>query len=239
MCKAVGHLLGALLLLTASSAGSEVVYDWKGKCSDQCKGVAKGTLTLADTYVPGIEVADSDFISFSYSSSTGTFQIPDDLAFNWIVVLGDSGPTTTIAETGNGFLDFGATIPDVNNNGLVAFFAIMTSGGQGVYLGDGAVVTTVVDSQGPFNEFRFPNVNLDGSVLFEAILNGDGPTTRGVYTGPNPATDKVIGPGDSLFGSTVATTSLSNDQALNNGGEVVFQANLMDGRNVIVKATPN
>jgi len=41
-------------------------------------------LILEDTYTPGTQVSDNDFISFSYSSSSGSFEIPSDLSLNRI-----------------------------------------------------------------------------------------------------------------------------------------------------------
>jgi len=152
------------------------------------------------------------------------------------VLIGDGRLPLTIAQTGADFLDFGGMVPDVNNNGLVAFFALIAAGEQGVFLGDGSGTSMVADSSGPFAEFRFPNVNADGTVAFEAIL--DGKTGRGIYRGPDPFTDKVIAPGDALFGSTVVTVFLFGDQALNDSGRITFLAYLADGRNVIALAKP-
>jgi len=152
------------------------------------------------------------------------------------VFLGDGTSTTNIAETDGSFAGFGGTIPDVNNDGLVAFFAFQSTGEQGVFTGDGNSTMTFVDSQGPYQEFRFPNVNAAGAVLFEAIL--DGQSSRGLYVGPDPSTDKVVAPGDQLFDSMVVNAFGAGDQALNDRGEVVFYAVLADGRGVIVKAKP-
>ena len=77
-------LIGAVLCLLALSAKASVIYDFEGICSSGCSGIATGVLTLEDTYTPGTQVSDNDFISFSYSSSSGSFEIPSDLALNRI-----------------------------------------------------------------------------------------------------------------------------------------------------------
>jgi hypothetical protein len=152
------------------------------------------------------------------------------------VLLGDGRVPIIIADTDSDFLGFGGTVPDVNNNGIVAFFAFFGAGEQGIFLGDGTGTSPVVDSLGPFAEFRSPNVNSTGTVAFEAIL--DGQSGRGVYIGPDTLVDRVIGPGDILFDSSVITVFLSGDQALNDSNEVVFVANLSDGRQVVALAKP-
>lgn len=65
----------------APSARAVVIYDWAGFCATGCVGVAIAKLTLADTYVPGTQVKDADFVAFSYSSSSGSYSIPTDLGF--------------------------------------------------------------------------------------------------------------------------------------------------------------
>lgn len=71
-----------VLALTTPKAEAVVVYDWSGLCGSGCAGQATAVLTLEDTYVPGTQVMGADFISFSYSSSSGSFDIPADAAFD-------------------------------------------------------------------------------------------------------------------------------------------------------------
>ncbi len=70
-----------------------------------------------------------------------------------------------------------------------------------------------------------------GLFLVHADANGDyGPVTND---------NKVIGPGDPLFGSTVqSSTMLFDSSALNNNGRLTFRAMLADGRQVVVLAEP-
>jgi len=78
------YFISTILFFIALNVKASVIYDFEGICSEGCTGIATGILTLADTYTPGTQVADSDFISFSYSSSSGSFEIPSDLALNRI-----------------------------------------------------------------------------------------------------------------------------------------------------------
>ena len=84
MTKLLGVLATAIVALgmAAPKANALVIYDWSGLCESGCVGQASAVLTLADTYVPGTQVMDADFISFSYSSSSGTYDIPADVAFD-------------------------------------------------------------------------------------------------------------------------------------------------------------
>lgn len=84
----IKHFLGGLAAavlamgLAVHKAEAVVIYDWSGLCESGCAGQAAAALTLEDTYVPGTQVMGADFISFSYSSSSGSFDIPADAAFD-------------------------------------------------------------------------------------------------------------------------------------------------------------
>ena len=78
------YLFSAALCFMTFYANAAVIYTFEGICSEGCSGIATGILTLEDTYTPGTQVSDNDFISFSYSSSSGSFEIPNDLALNRI-----------------------------------------------------------------------------------------------------------------------------------------------------------
>lgn len=76
------EILGLLLALASANVSAVVIYDFAGTCSSGCVGTATAVLTLADTYTPNTAVASADFISFTYSSSSGTFEMPLDGALN-------------------------------------------------------------------------------------------------------------------------------------------------------------
>ena len=80
MVAGVGLTLALGLL--AAPAQAVVVYQWSGECTNGCTGTATGLLTLSDTYVPGTTVSASEFISFLYTSSSGSFTIPGSMTYN-------------------------------------------------------------------------------------------------------------------------------------------------------------
>ena len=69
---------------TVPFASADVIYDWDGECTTGCAGSGSGTLTLYDTYLPGTPLTFTDFISFSYWSTSGSYQIPDDASLTYI-----------------------------------------------------------------------------------------------------------------------------------------------------------
>jgi hypothetical protein len=71
-------------------------------------------------------------------------------------------------------------------------------------------------------------------VAFAATLSAGG---GGVFTGGDPAADKVIATGDELDGATVTEVHLFR-QGLNDNGQVAFFARLDDGTSGIFRADP-
>jgi hypothetical protein len=121
----------------------------------------------------------------------------------------------------------------------VAFFGTLKSGVKGIFTGDGGAVTTVADDSGPFDAFDVPGtitfsapaINDAGLVVFQAGLDAGG---QGIFTGNDPAADKVIQIGDPLFGSTVS--GLAFVRGLNNSGDIAFFYELNSGTEGIAVA---
>jgi hypothetical protein len=55
-----------------SISGRDVVYQFGGVCGQGCTGYVTGELRLTDDYTPGTNLTQSNFISFSYQSSSGS-----------------------------------------------------------------------------------------------------------------------------------------------------------------------
>jgi hypothetical protein len=155
------------------------------------------------------------------------------------------GAITSIADSSGpfGFLLGG---PAINNTGTLAFSAFRDfqdflegGGGGGIFTSSGGVTTIIADNTGPFRTFGsgVPALNDAGTVAFLASLDEGG---SGIFTGPNPVTDKVIATGDSLFGSTVTSLSFNrlSSKGLNNAGQLTFFAQLADGSSGIFRADP-
>ncbi len=117
----------------------------------------------------------------------------------------------------------------------MAFGATLDAGGQGIFTGNGGATTTIADTNGPFRAFFSSSINNSGTVAFDAALVPI--ASRGIFTGPDPVADRVIGTGDLLFGSTVRSLALGSE-GLNDNGQLTFFASLADGRRVVVRADP-
>src|SRR5262249_36589995 len=86
-----------------------------------------------------------------------------------------------------------------------------------------------------FNDYLLNgSINSVGQVVFSAGLDSG---EAGIFTGPDPVADKVVGTGDALFGSTVAAVAIS-EAAINDGGQVAFWTLLTDERQVVGRADP-
>ncbi len=153
------------------------------------------------------------------------------------------GGIATIADTATSLTSFGA--PSINNRGTVAFWACQdaqqpscprhSDNLQGIFLGNGGPLTTLVDSRGPYRTLGNPVINNNRTVGFAALLDSG---RHGIYTGPDPVTDKVIESGDHLLGVQVRDIGFSQGLDLNDAGEIAFVARLADGTEGIYLATP-
>ena len=176
----------------------------------------------------GIAMNDAGTVAFRNSIGTGIFTI-------------SGGLVTTIVDS-SGPLNYFGSAPSLNEVGTVAFVAGVggiDGGSYGIYSGNGGPLTTIADVSGPFSAFPSfsfgnPPINDSGTVAFIAGLDAGG---AGIFTGDGTATNEVIGIGDTLFGSTVATFNIS-PTSLNDSGQVAFYYRLTNGTTGIAIATP-
>src|SRR5262249_2407200 len=137
------------------------------------------------------------------------------------------------------------TAPSLNNRGEVGFIGA-TAGGLSVIVSDGNRTRIVADSSGLFSTFPGTgsrsdfgmggiSINDSSGVAFIAGLDGG---SGGIFTGPDVVSDKVIVTGDLLAGSSLAGGIVMSRQGFNNNGAIAFQATLVDGRIVVVRADP-
>ncbi len=169
------------------------------------------------------------------------------------IFVGQNGSFKTISSSmpSNGFFNFGD--PSLNDSGTAAFtVSFFDSNGQfvtAIVKGDGGPLTTVADtSNGVYTLPGSPSLNNNGDVVFSAFINDkkNPDPISGIFTGPDPKTDKVIAAGDKVHGKTVRDLGpLLCEHAINDSGQVAFIANLDDphtpfgqGRTVVVRATP-
>ncbi len=155
---------------------------------------------------------------------------------------GRGGAVATLAAPGGAFQWLSG--PVINNAGKVAFLAGLNglpfdAGGQGIFTHHAGVLTRIADTGGPFRGLQSPCLNAAGGVAFLAYLDTNG-RRPGIFTGPDPARDRLIAAGDALFGSTVTSLGFGRPSyGLNDRGQVAFFAALADGRQVVVRADPH
>jgi hypothetical protein len=137
--------------------------------------------------------------------------------------------------------------PMFNDRGTAAFYRSFTDEtGQfvtAIVTGNGGLLTTVVDTTGPFGSFGFrpPSLNNNGDVAYNATL--DDFQTTGIFVGPRAVQDRVIGTGDKLDGATVLGLTFC-EEGLNDSGQLSFVADLEDPsapngrRTAVFRATP-
>jgi hypothetical protein len=168
-----------------------------------------------------------------------------------IFTVSPDGAITTITDTSGGFFsdllnaDFpNGNRPVMNDDGMVVLSGRLVGGGAGIFTGSGGPLTTIAtrnDTDSVFSAFYHCMVNNHGTVAFQALLRAGG---TGIYTGPDPDADRVIATGDPLFGSIVTDIRApfvfgSQGQGLNDAGQLVFDAELADGRIVVARADPD
>ena len=115
MTRLLGIFAAAIVALsiTAPKAEAVVIYDWTGTCDSGCTGQATAVLTLADSYTPGTPATTADFISFSYSSTSGAYDIPADagLAFASATLPAVSGGGIVNLDFEGTLASFGSSLP--------------------------------------------------------------------------------------------------------------------------------
>ena len=135
-------------------------------------------------------------------------------------------------EIGQGSLDNQKDIV-INDLGTI-LINIERSPGEGELLQSTAedTLTSLVSTDGLFDSFGEIALNNEGQIAFGAVLD-DG--TKGIFTGIDPQSDRLIAVGDSLSGSTVVDLEFDSE-GLNNSGTISFQAELADGTFAIYQA---
>lgn len=142
-----------------------------------------------------------------------------------VVGIPPVGPTTLLAGLPPGYLAIG--FPQINNAGDV-LASLYNGSGFDLYHFDQGAPTFLAHQVGLAYD-----INNAGGIAFAATLGG----VSGIYTGTNPLTDRVIGIGDPLFGSTLTQISFGSD-GLNDLGQVGFYYKLANGRSGVALATP-
>jgi len=131
----------------------------------------------------------------------------------------------------------------INSSGRILYSTYQDSGvtgsGYAIYGIDNAGAPfNVTDPRGVYRSAGWPSINNLGELAFlDAYLHG-------LFNGPDPVANKVMGYGDEIPGyaipglvTSVAEVSFEHP-GINDAGELVFIAHLGDGTLVIVRAVP-
>jgi hypothetical protein len=122
-------------------------------------------------------------------------------------IVDTSGPSSNF---GFSFTILGS--PSINNTGMVAFWARLNDGSNGIFTSDGTTAMTIA---GPFTSLSAssPSINDAGAVAFQANLN--------IFTGSGGSTTTIA--------DTSGRFSSLNFPSITNTGTVAFQAFLDAG----------
>jgi hypothetical protein len=190
---------------------------------------------------------------FVGSSGRPSINNPGEIAFDertdanfdpGIFVTEGAGFKTILEPATHFFVD----TPQLNDLGTAAFQTdFFDESGQqylAIVTGNGGPLTTVADTRGPFASFGFPSLNNNGEVAFEGELDSAVfPAPEGIFVGPDPVADRVIGTGDVLDGEVVTGVRMCHE-GLNDSGQIAFTAEFTDPvtfetRTAIYRATRN
>jgi hypothetical protein len=124
----------------------------------------------------------------------------------------------------------------IDKVGMVLFDAALQNGDQALYLWSPGSLTKIVDVQesgavllgGYAMDYR-------GQVVYELIVDEIG--SSAVYRGPRSLFGRVVGPGDVLFGRTVAAAQIDRG-AINFQDQLAMLLFFDDGTQMIVRADP-
>jgi hypothetical protein len=142
-----------------------------------------------------------------------------------------AGGIELVAETGQRFIELGR-FPAATAANVV--FAARTPTSSGIFGWTGGGIECLVDDGAGFEGFRGALIDEGGRVVFYATSRGG---SLGIYSGPDPARDRVLGVGDELDGSTIEAFAL-NPVSINASGQLAVRLELADGRQLVVRADP-
>lgn len=137
-------------------------------------------------------------------------------------------------------------LPTLNDNGWMSFRSTTTGGpAQAIYLTDGANTwrLAAVGETAPGGEVfqgfaTYTSLNNNGLVAF-ASRNGltNSSVVQNIYVASPVSTQRIVGLGDALFGSSITSLGFFNRERLNDAGQLAFFYELQNGRTGIAVAT--
>ena len=129
---------------------------------------------------------------------------------------------TNIIDSTSPYTDFVG--PSLNNNGDVAFYAAIKTGGFGIFRSDGTTTTTIATTTGTQfgNVYGTPSINDSGVVAF----TGSGSAGTGIFAGSGGAVTTIAVSGSFFAGLPVG---FGGTTSINNAGFVGFEGDLTAG----------
>ena len=207
------------------------------------KLVAAGDVVLGHTItglgaVPIINSSGDVVFFATFGGGSGIYKLFSG-SFTKVVESGDSTPA------GGTYTSFtaplGASVPVMNNNGDVAFFA-NTSLGQGIFLYQASGPTVVkvaatggaAPTGGTFTGFFYPGsygttpiVNDSGQVAFWALVSVA--AGQGAFLWDSGTITKIAAGGDTVPGGGATYVTIGQVPAANTAGQMLFSATLSAG----------
>jgi len=163
------------------------------------------------------------------------------------VFTGDENGNYLIVADQTNFWNGSYREANINDQGKVSAFAHNNGAGQVIFKADGIngelIAGNNYDESGTpdtFYNVGTSSINNKGLVAFMAnqVVEGSSAFSnqdKGIFVGSNAVEDKVIGIGDTLFGSTVVDLAMDR-QSLSDDNEIAFWAKLEDGTEGIYRA---
>ena len=226
---ASGSLGGTTGLANGIAQGSinnsgTAVYTFRtvSQLPDLWVGTPAGSSILYDSGVDFFAFGGSPIISNSGSAAFTATRLTGGTG----LFIGDHTTTATVAldHTADPLSNLSsiATSIDANDQGRVAFHALVGGSVRAMYSGSGGALATIADTSGAFSEVdTAPAINGSGTVSFRGRLtNLAGPT--GIFTGSG-------GPVTTLYDPSGPFASFEVQTDINDAGTVAFKATLDGG----------
>jgi hypothetical protein len=131
----------------------------------------------------------------------------------------DSYTLTKIADTSDGFF-FGTSPPSINNQGTVAFRALLSGNpalGFGVFTGQGGSVDLIADASGPLSGFVSSALSINDAGIVSFIAGLDPPGGVGIFAGSGGPLIPIVETGGRF-------SNVGFVQPINDAGTVAFRA---------------
>jgi len=185
--------------------------------------------------VDRIASSESGFQGLPVAGEDGSVLFRSDQSDNYKAIqLWRDGKIRVVVDTSVEFSDLGR-FPTFNRLETIVFAATLRTGKSGIFVERNGEIASLIDSSREFQNFRGALIDALGAVVFFATpVRGE----LGVYCGPDPKRDRILGLGDPLFDATIVDLAL-NPVSVNDKGDLAIRVKLSDDRQYILRAEPS